>query len=158
MPIDRVINFDDPASVGTLYQEIATLKGWQQVRVNRKVRKATWEQFKWYYGCILPRMKAWISETQGGNEEGDDLSDEEADNFLKREFCGKEMHNPATGEYMGKTTPLKRYWDIRTMVEFVEDVLTLARQNGIKIPPPDRDWKNAKASVMASAAQTRRAG
>ncbi len=156
MTIDRKVNLSDFMHKAILQQEFAQAEGWHEFKVRPVRVKATQEQFAYYYAVILPIAAQWLNQTQGGAEDRDgvihDFDADAADVWLKLELRGREVVNPKTGELMGKVPPLKRHWDVLTMVRFVDDVIGLLKDGGCRnIPPPDKEWKAARAKAMQAA-------
>ena len=139
--INRVINLEDAEQWRILQAELAAMKGVVEVTIVKKRKKASREQFGYFFGVVLPIAKRFLNETQGGNEYGDDYADDEADEWLKHYLRGRPVINKKTGEVIGTVVPSKAKFDTKAMAEFVDDVIDLLKKNGYLVPPPDKAYR-----------------
>jgi hypothetical protein len=149
MKIDRPVDFDDPTQWSILFDELRRIKGRKRVQVWTERRKAKPNQFGYYFQVILPIAKDFLNETQGGDEQGNDLDEDDTDLWLKNHLRGRDVYNKRTGEYMGRVIPSKAVWDTHERYTFVDDVIALLRAGGVKrIPPSDKNWREARERAM----------
>jgi hypothetical protein len=152
MAIRRPINFSDPTQWAVLFDELRQLKGIYEVAVTRKRRKATLEQFGYYFGVVLPLAKQWLNDTQGGPDAESEYTEAETDVWLKCHFLGTPVIDKATGEQMSVIAPSKATFNTRQMAEFVDDVIRLLTSFKVPVPPPDKNYREARAMALAGTA------
>lgn len=151
MRIDRKCNLSDPTVKGIILQEIATSTGMHNISVGpARRRKATQEQFGYYFDVVLPLAKQFLNESQGGLEDGEEVieyGDKEADIWLKGYLRGRPVFSKTTGEQIHIAIPSKAFWDTKQMFEYTEDVVKLLRDNNVPVPPPDKNYKELRRSM-----------
>lgn len=149
MRIERKLNLSDPTHKGILFQEIGLAGGWHNVAMSPARAKARQAQFGYYFAVVLPLATQWLNETQGGIDEDTEYSDHEADIWLKTYLRGVPVADPRTGEQLSTIVPSKAAFTTKQMFEFTDDVVALLRKFGVKVPPPDKNWRDARAAVAA---------
>lgn len=106
------------------------------ITIQKKRIKRSNSQNAYYFGCIIPLVRDGLINTTG---EIFDLT--ETHNFLKAQFCYKELINESTGEIVkipksttdNSTTDAEIYYE--QIRRFADDFL------GVKIPLPNEDLK-----------------
>ncbi len=143
MRIDRKVNLSDIVQKAILLQELSTSGGMHTVYVNPARAKASQAQHGYYRAVVVPLAKAWLNETQGGQDDGEDFDEESAHNWLKNHLRGKQIVRPSDGEVIGIAAKSHAEYSVKDMIEFVDDVVDLLRQCDVNVPPPDRNYQMA---------------
>lgn len=142
--INRVVNTEDVQQRLTLLDELHDLfrrGGVYEVTIVKKRRKATREQFGYFYSVVIPLAKRFLDDTQGGPEAEEYFSDDEADQWLKHHLRGVPVVNKKTGEQIGTVVPRKRDFSTKEMAEYVDDVVDFLKKQGVHVPPPDKHYR-----------------
>lgn len=145
MRVERKINLSDFVQRAVLLQELSEAKGWHNVEVSPARPKASQQQHSYYRAVVLPIAKLWLCENQG-----EDFDDTSAHEFLKSSLRGKPVADPETGEQIGTIAKSHSEYTTREMVEFVDDVVELLRRFDVPVPPPDPEWREHRAKVLAA--------
>lgn len=165
--IDRDVD-DDAIQRAVLIDEIVHLKcGRIHVTVTPKRKapaKARQVQHGYYRAVVLPVVRRFLNDTQGGMPDGDgfrEFTDAEAHDWIKRELAtdgiiGVPVVNKRTGEQTGYVTPSCADMGIMEMFRFTEAVAARMTREGCRVPPPDKNWREARSA--AEAEETNRRG
>lgn len=136
MRIDRKINLGDITERAILYQELAAGNGFHNVSISPARRGASTPQHRYYRGIVVPLAKAWLNETQGGADDGEDYDEDGAHWFLKIALRPIPIVNKRTGEQIGVTAKSHAKYSLPEMCEYIDEVVKLLADNGVKVPPP----------------------
>jgi hypothetical protein len=141
----------DPVQRQVLFQGIRALTGWHRVTVE-PMRRASPAARGYLHGLCIPMLADYLAETQGER-----FSDDEAWEWAKAQFRGREVVDRVTGEarVIGRSTA-----DLGglALFEFTEKVRAWLLDRGVDVPEPDKNWREAKARAQAEANQQRKAG
>ncbi len=153
MRIDRKVNLSDIVQKAILLQELSTSGGMHNVSVGPARAKATHPQHAYYRAVVVPLAKAWLNETQGGQDDGEDFDEDSAHNWLKNHLRGKQIVRPSDGEVIGVAAKSHAEYSVKEMIEFVDDVVALLKDCGVNVPPPDRDYREKPSPFIQGLAK-----
>ncbi len=137
MRIERKIDFSNILERAIFQEELSQTKGWHNVKVGPARRMASTPQHRFYRGVLVPLAKAYLTESQG-----EELDESSTHWFLKTTLRPIPVVNK-DGEEIGVTAKSHGLYELPEMMEFIDDVVKLLTDCGVKVPPPDKDYRMA---------------
>lgn len=143
MRIERKVNLSDLTQRAILLEEVTSARGWHNVSFAPARAKATHPQHGYYRAVVLPLAKAWLNETQGGDDQGHDFSEDEAHEWLKLHLRPIPVVDKRTGEQVSTIAASHSTYTVKDMLEFIDEVIDLLRKFDVNVPPPSREYAKA---------------
>lgn len=157
--IDRDID-DDSIQRAVLIDELSQLRGRFHVTITKKRRssgKVHVEQHGYYRAGVLPVVRRFLNETQGGMPDGDgyrDFTEDEAHGWAKLEAAkegaiGKPIADKRTGEITAYIVPSCADMNVYEMWRFTNAVIERMARERYKVPPPRPTLRSAVEQAVA---------
>lgn len=146
MRAERRVNLGDITQRAILIEELSTaaapgVNAWHNVSITPARPKASQHQHGYYRAVLVPLAKTFLNATQGGDDDGDDFDEESTHNWLKNYLRPIPVVNRKTGEELGVTTKSHSLYTVAEMAEFIDDVTNLLVENGVRVPKPDKNYR-----------------
>jgi hypothetical protein len=141
--IDRPFHKGDREMELMLYQSIRNLPpGWYDVKFDPK-QMATTAQRGYFHGKVMQLYAEYIGEC----ERGAPWPDDEAWERCKKQFRPRQYPDPVTGEIqvVGRST---KGMTPREFFEFADEVIQWLEGQGVPVPAPDKNWREARQKAM----------
>ncbi len=106
------------------------LKGLIYLEVTRPRTGKTSNQLAFIFGCVYPRLAAFLSDVTG-----ESYCSIRAHEFLKQKFLRLPVVNRETGEEFGYYTQSLADLDVEECSRYIEQLLAFAAENGVNVPP-----------------------
>lgn len=110
---DRIVNLDNEREKNMLLQHVRSLRGMHRVSVKQYRPKRSDRQNRFYHPCIVAPFAEWA------REQGNEITDEEAHEFLKAKFLTVEVVDK-NGEIIGTTVRSTTSLDVKEFAEYVD--------------------------------------
>lgn len=131
MKRDILVNFSDEGPRRSLLMELSKLRGPHRISVCKYRKRRTDRQLRYYWPCVVQPFADFL------RAQGENVTDDEAHEYLKLRFNGREIINPGSGEVVGTVGRSTGELDTSEFNDYVERCAAWLAEFGVIVQAPN---------------------
>src|ERR1035437_4432817 len=133
---EHIVNLSDVNQKNLILTHIRSLEGPHRISIVKERKRRSDGQNGYFHGVVIPIFAEWC------REQGNDWSDEDAKEYLKRRFLTKTWTNEKTGEIFETTGETSKLNTVEFNYFIEQCCALIAELCGIAVPPLDPFYKS----------------